>query len=157
MTDIISNLKKLGYALPAASAPAANYVPFVQVGELLHVSGQLPWTQDEKPVLITGVLGADLTVEQGQKAAELCAIGLLAQLSAAIDGDFSRLVRAVKLGGFVNSTAAFDQQPAVINGASNLMVAALGDQGRHARTAVSAPSLPFGIAVEIDGIFQIKP
>ncbi|EBA04461.1 hypothetical protein RB2150_08158 [Rhodobacterales bacterium HTCC2150] len=156
MTDITAKLKELGYTLPNAAAPAANYVPFVQVGDLLHVSGQIPWTQDAEPALYKGVLGAGTTIEQGQKAAELCAIGLLAQLSAAIDGDFSRLVQVVKLGGFVNSTPDFVDQPAVINGASNLMVAALGDKGRHARTAVSAASLPFGIAVEIDGIFQIK-
>lgn len=148
-----TRLADLGINLPDAPAPAANYVPFVQVGDLVHVSGQISQTADG---LITGKLGADMDVAEGAAAAQTCAIGLLAQVKAACDGDLDRLVRVVKLVGFVNSTAEFTDQPKVINGASDFMVAALGEAGRHARSAVSAASLPLGVAVEIEGIFQIK-
>lgn len=148
-----TRLADLGINLPDAPAPAANYVPFVQVGNLVHVSGQISQTSDG---LITGKLGADMEVAEGAAAAQTCAIGLLAQVKAACDGDLDRLVRVVKLVGFVNSTADFTDQPKVINGASDFMVAALGEAGRHARSAVSAASLPLGVAVEIEGIFQIK-
>lgn len=148
-----TKLAQMGVTLPAAPAPAANYVPFVVVGDLVHVSGQISANEDG---FITGKLGDDTTVEQGQEAARRCAIALLAQVKAACGGDLDRLVQVVKLGGFVNSTADFTDQPAVINGASNFMAEALGDAGKHARAAVSAASLPFGVAVEIDGIFQIK-
>ena len=104
---------------------------------------------------ITGKLGDDFTVEQGAAAAKTCAIGLLAQLKSACGGDLDRLVRVVKLGGFVNSTADFTDQPKVINGCSDFLVEALGDRGRHSRSAVSSPSLPLGVAVEIDGVFEI--
>ncbi len=152
-TQIETRLADMGITLPDAPAPAANYIPFVQVGDLVHVSGQISNGPDG---LITGKLGADLTVEDGAAAAQTCAISLLAQAKAACGGDLSRLVRLVKLVGFVNSTADFTQQPQVINGASDFMVAALGDAGRHARSAVSAASLPLGVAVEIEAIFQIK-
>ncbi|MEM8803168.1 MAG: RidA family protein [Pseudomonadota bacterium] len=145
------NLANLGLSLPDAPAPAANYVPFVQSGNTLYVSGQI--SQDSAG-LITGKLGADLEVEAGAEAAKRCALSLLAQVGAATGGDFSK-VRVVKLTGFVNSTADFTQQPAVINGASDLLVALLGDAGRHARSAVSAASLPLGVAVEIEGIFEL--
>lgn len=147
-----SRLAELGITLPVAPAPAANYVPFVVVGHLVHISGQISQTAEG---LIKGRLGADLDVAQGAAAAKSCAISLLAQLRAAVDGDFSRVVRAVKLTGFVNSTADFIDQPKVINGASDLLVAVMGDAGRHARSAVSAVSLPLGVAVEIEGIFEI--
>lgn len=150
---IESRLAELGVTLPDAPAPAANYVPFVVVGNLVHVSGQIsagPLGQ------IKGKLGADMGVEQGAEAAKACAISLLAQLKRACGGDLSRLVRVVKLVGFVNSTADFTDQPKVINGASDFLVAALGDAGRHARSAVSAASLPFGVAVEIEAIFEIR-
>ena len=146
-------LADMGVTLPKAPAPAANYVPYVVTGNVVHVSGQISQGPDG---FITGKLGADLTVEEGQAAARACAISLLAQVKAACGGDLDRLVRVVKLGGFVNSTPDFTDQPAVINGASDFMVAALGDAGRHARAAVSAGSLPFGVAVEIDGVFEIK-
>ncbi|GGE49793.1 RidA family protein [Actibacterium pelagium] len=153
MSAIQDRLEALGLTLPDAPAPAANYVPFVQVGPLLHVSGQI---SARDGALITGKLGADLDVEQGAEAAKCCALSLLAQARAACDGDLDRVQRLVKLVGFVNSTPEFDQQPAVINGASDLMVEVLGDAGRHARSAVSAASLPFGVAVEIEAIFQIR-
>ena len=153
MSAIETRLAELGVTLPDAPAPAANYVPFVVVGNLVHVSGQI--SQNEAG-LITGKLGADLDVAAGAEAAKRCAISLLAQVKAACGGDLSRLKRAVKLVGFVNSTADFTDQPKVINGASDFMVAALGDAGRHARSAVGVSALPFGVAVEVEGIFEIK-
>jgi len=152
-SPIEARLAELGVTLPDAPAPAANYVPFVKVANTVYVSGQVSMENGEFTV---GKLGDDFDVEAGAKAAKSCAVGLLAQLKAACDGDIDRLVRVVKLTGFVNSTADFGQQPAVINGASDFLVAALGDQGRHARSAVSAASLPFGVAVEIEGIFEIE-
>ena len=152
MHPIEKRLAEQGVTLPDAPAPAANYVPFVIVGNLVHISGQI--SQNEQG-LIKGRLGEDLSFEQGAEAAKRCAISLLSQLKKAIGGDWDRLDRAVKLVGFVNSTADFTDQPKVINGASDFMVAALGEAGRHARSAVSAASLPFGVAVEIEGIFEI--
>ena len=154
MTAIELRLAELGVTLPDAPTPAANYVPFVTVGTLVHVSGQI--SQDANG-LIRGRLGADLDVPAGAAAAQRCAISLLAQVRNACGGDFSRFVRAVKLTGFVNSTPDFTDQPKVINGASDFLVAVLGDAGRHARSAVSAASLPLGVAVEIEGIFEIRP
>lgn len=151
--SIEAKLSSLGVTLPEAPAPAANYVPFVQVGDLVHVSGQISAGPDG---FILGKLGDTMSVEDGAAAAKMCAISLLAQVKAACNGDIERLVRVVKLVGFVNSTADFTEQPKVINGASDFMAEALGDKGRHARSAVSAASLPFGVAVEIEGIFQIK-
>jgi len=151
--SIESKLADLGVTLPDAPAPAANYVPFVQVGDIVYVSGQISNGPDG---LITGKLGGNMSTEDGAAAAKTCAISLLAQVRAACGGDIERLVRVVKLTGFVNSTADFTDQPKVINGASDFLVAALGDAGRHSRSAVSAASLPLGVAVEIEGIFQIK-
>ena len=148
-----ANLAKIGVTLPDAPAPAANYVPYVVSGNMVYVSGQISM---DASGLITGKLGDDFSVEDGAAAAKVCAINLLAQVKAACDGDLDRLVRVVKLGGFVNSTSDFTDQPKVINGCSDFMVEALGDLGRHARSAVSCPSLPLGVAVEIDGVFQIK-
>jgi len=148
-----ARLAELGVTLPDAPAPAANYVPFVQVGDILYISGQISNGPDG---FITGKLGDDMSTEEGAKAAKSCAISLLAQVKAACGGDLSRLVRAIKLTGFVNSTADYTDQPKVINGASDFLVAAMGDSGRHSRSAVSAASLPLGVAVEIEGIFQIK-
>lgn len=153
MSHYETRLAELGVVLPDAPAPAANYVPSVIVGDTVYVSGQI--SQDADGFII-GKIGADLTVEQGAAAARTCAISLLAQLKAACDGDLSRLVRVVKLTGFVNSTPDFTDQPKVINGASDFLVEALGDAGKHARSAVSAGALPFNVAVEIEGIFQIK-
>jgi enamine deaminase RidA (YjgF/YER057c/UK114 family) len=150
--SIDAKLTELGLSLPNAPAPAANYVPFVQVGNLVHVSGQISNGPDG---LITGKLGADLDVAQGAAAAQTCALSLLAQAKAATDGDLTKIKRLVKLVGFVNSTPDFTDQPKVINGASDLMVAVMGDAGRHARSAVSAASLPLGVAVEIEAIFEV--
>ena len=149
-----ARLKELGLVLPEASAPAANYVPFVAAGGLLHVSGQI--SMDEQGRLITGKLGAELDTEAGAAAARRCAMMLLAQVRAAAGGDLDRLERVVKLTGFVNSTPDFAEQPQVINGASDFLVEALGEAGRHARSAVSAGALPFGVAVEIEGIFALS-
>jgi len=149
-----TRLAKMGVILPDAPAPAANYVPSVIVGDIVYVSGQISHDEDG---FITGKIGADLSVQQGAAAARSCAISLLAQLKAACGGDLSRLVRVVKLTGFVNSTPDFTDQPKVINGASDFLVEALGEAGKHARSAVSAGALPFNVAVEIEGIFQIKP
>ena len=151
---IEDRLKQMGLSLPVAPAPAANYVPFVVTGALVHVSGQISQGPDG---LIRGLLGDNMGVEDGAAAARACALSLLAQVRAACGDDLSRLVRAVKLVGFVNSTPDFTDQPKVINGASDLMVAVLGEAGRHARSAVSAVSLPFGVAVEIEGLFEIRP
>ena len=153
MADIDAKLAELGIVLPVAPAPAANYVPFVKVGNLVHVSGQI--SRNDAGLLV-GKLGLDLDVVAGAAAARTCAIALLAQAKAACGGDWSHLVRLVKLVGFVNSTADFTDQPRVINGASDLMVAVLGEAGRHARSAVSAVSLPLGVAVEIEAIFEVR-
>ena len=146
-------LADLGLSLPDAPAPQANYVPIVVVGSTVYVSGQVSMNADG---LITGKVGADLTAEDAAKAAQTCALALLAQAKKACGGDISRLKRVVKLTGFVNSTPEFGDQPTVVNGASDLLVALLGDAGRHARSAVSAGALPFNVAVEIEGIFEIE-
>ncbi|NOD63898.1 MULTISPECIES: RidA family protein [unclassified Ruegeria] len=150
--SIAAKLETLGVTLDEAPAPAANYVPFVRMGNIVYVSGQISKTDE----LITGKLGDDMDVEAGAAAARVCAINLLAQVKAACGGDIEKLVRVVKLTGFVNSTADFTQQPQVINGASDFLVEALGDAGRHSRSAVSAASLPLGVAVEIEGIFEVQ-
>jgi enamine deaminase RidA (YjgF/YER057c/UK114 family) len=150
---IDARLAELGIELPETRAPAANYVPFVRDGSTLYVSGQVPVGPDG---LITGKLGDSYSVEQGAAAARVCGLYLLAQVKAACGGDLDQLDQVLKLTGFVNSTLDFGEQPMVINGASDLMVEVLGDAGRHSRSAVSAASLPFGVAVEIEGIFRLK-
>lgn len=150
--SIAAKLDSLGVNLPDAPAPAANYVPFVRIGNIVYVSGQI--SKDDE--LITGRLGDDMDVEAGAAAAKVCAINLLAQVKAACGGDIDKLVRVIKLTGFVNSTPDFTAQPQVINGASDFLVEALGDAGRHSRSAVSAASLPLGVAVEIEGIFEVQ-
>lgn len=155
MTGAIdTRLKDLGIELPAAAPPAANYVPFVVSRGHVFVSGQVPLGSDGK-LHFQGKVGKKFSVEEGQEAAALCALNILAQVKAACDGDLDRVVRCVKLGGFVNCTKKFDQHPAVINGASDMMVAVLGEKGRHARFAVGASNLPFNVAVEIDAVFEI--
>lgn len=150
--SIEATLAEKGITLPAAPAPAANYVPFVQSGNLVFISGQISANESG---LITGKLGAGMDVAAGAEAARRCGLALIAQLKAAI-GDLDRVARVVKLTGFVNSTDDFTDQPKVINGCSDLMVEVFGDAGRHARAAVSAPSLPLGVAVEIEAIFEVK-
>lgn len=149
-----SRLQALNLELPQVAPPAANYVPYVVSGSHVYVAGQIPFLNGQKAHM--GRLGAGLTVEQGQDAARACALNILAQVRAAVNGDWSRVIRCVKLGVFVNSAPDFDQHPAVANGASDLMVAVLGDIGKHARAAVGVANLPFGVAVEIDAIFEIR-
>ena len=150
---IEARLAELGVTLPAAPAPAANYVPFVILGEMLHVSGQI---SNGPAGLIKGRLGDGMSVEEGAAAARACAMSLLAQVSAACGGDLDRLVRVVKLTGFVASAPDFADQPKVVNGASDFMVDVLGEAGRHARSAVGVAALPLGVAVELEGLFQIR-
>jgi enamine deaminase RidA (YjgF/YER057c/UK114 family) len=149
-----ARLNELGITLPKAAAPVANYVPYVVTGSLVFISGQGP--MGPNGIEFSGKLGRDLEVEDGRKAARLTALNVIAQLRQAVGGDLDRVKRCVKLLGFVNSTPEFNQQPAVINGASDVIVEIFGDAGRHARSAVSAPSLPVDIAVEVEAIFEIE-
>ncbi len=152
MSKIETTLTDMGITLPDAPAPAANYVPFVVTGNQVWVSGQISQGPDG---LMIGKLGDDIDVNTGAAAAQACAISLLAQLKNACDGDLDRLVRVIKLVGMVNCTPDFTDQPKVINGASDFLVAALGDKGRHARSAVGVASLPMGVMVEIEAVFEI--
>lgn len=148
-------LREMGLSLPEAAAPLAAYVPFVRAGEFLYVSGQISRAPDGS--VVRGVLGDDVEIEQGAEAARNCALALLAQAGAACGGDWDRLLRVVKLTGFVASAPSFFDQPKVINGASELMVAVLGaDRGSHARSAVGVAALPLGAAVEVEGIFLLR-
>ena len=149
---IEQRLQEMGLVLPAPQLPAANYVPFRICGNQLFVAGQVSITAEER---IVGKLGGGLSVDQGYAAARLCGLNVLAQLGAAL-GDEADRARAVKLGGFVNATPEFTEPPAVVNGASDLLVQALGDdRGKHARFAVAVASLPAGAAVEVDAVFEI--
>ena len=150
-THIDRTLEELGLVLPEAAAPVAAYVPVVEVGNVVHLSGQLPFKDGR---LVTGRLGGGVSLEEGQEAAKLCGLMIVAQLKKHL-GDLSRVKRIVKLGVFVNSHGDFTDQPKVANGASELMVALFGDAGRHARSAVGVPVLPLGAAVEIDAIVEI--
>lgn len=147
-----AHLAELGITLPDAQAPAANYVPFVISGNQLFVSGQVP--KDEDGLKHVGRLGDTISIEEGKAAARLCALNLIAQAKAAV-GDLDRVTRVVRLTGFVNSAPEFGDQPQVINGASDLMVEVFGERGRHARAAVGVAALPFGVAVEVDAVFEI--
>jgi enamine deaminase RidA (YjgF/YER057c/UK114 family) len=151
---IEERLAELKIALPQAAAPLANYVPAVRSGDLLFISGQICQWNGERRFM--GKLGGDISLEQGQEAARLCALNILAQAKGALGGDLDRILRCVRLGAFVNCTADFAQQPQVANGASNLMVEVLGDAGRHARAAVGVNALPGGVAVEIDAVFEVR-
>jgi len=150
---IDKRLQELGIELPEAATPAANYVPWVVTGNLVFVAGQITFWNGE--LKHKGRIGDDLSVEDGQAAARICALNIIAQVKNACGGDLDRVVRCVKLGGFVTSTPDFIDQPKVINGASDLLVDVFGDKGRHARFAVAAPSLPLGVSVEVDAIFEI--
>jgi enamine deaminase RidA (YjgF/YER057c/UK114 family) len=152
MTGFAAKIAELGLILPPAPNPSANYLPYVQTGNLLFISGQVSQTAGG---VITGRLGADMDLAAGILAAQASALAILAQLHAALAGDLERMQRLVKLTGFVTATPEFTQIPQVINGASDLMVAVFGQRGRHARTAVAAPILPRGAAVEIDAIFEV--
>lgn len=156
MTDSLAHrVQQLGLSLPTPSQPIANYVNHVVSQNQLFISGQIP-LQDGKPAFI-GRLGESISDEEGANAAELAALGLLAQLSDAVGDDLSKLVRIIRLGVFIASAPDFQRQGAVANGASNLLVNALGEKGRHVRTAVGVSSLPGGVAVEIDAIFELHP
>jgi len=154
MTTLIKQrLESAGLTIPPAPKPAGSYVPFVRIDSMLFVSGQLCFRDNE---LITGRLGDDLSVEEGNVAARYCALNLLAIVQSACDGNLGRVEQVVRLGGFVCCTGDFFDHPKVINGASDLMLYLFGERGRHARTAVSCPTLPLGAAVEIDGIFRVN-
>ncbi|WP_417418619.1 RidA family protein [Hoeflea sp.] len=154
MTDTIeSRLATSNIVLPEAAAPAANYLPYVITGNLLFISGQLP--MENGAIAVKGLLGRDVDVAAGQRAAELCAINILAQTKAALGGDLERIVRLVKLSGYVASEPNFTDQHLVINGASNLIANLLGERGKHARAAVGMACLPLNAAVEIDAVIEI--
>lgn len=155
MTSAVEErLRALGIELSAAPAPAANYVPYQVAGDLLIVSGQLPMR--DGAVAIKGKLGADVSLEHGQAAARLCMVNVFAQVKAACGGDLDRIAQCLRLGGFVNCTPEFTDQPKVINGASDLAVDVLGEAGKHARAAVGASSLPLGAAVEVEAMFRLR-
>ncbi len=152
--QIEKRLSELGITLPKPVAPVATYVPYVTCGSLVFVSGQVPFGPDG--LQYQGRVGDDFSIEDGQAAARLCAINIVAQMNAACSGDLDRVTRCVKLGGFVNGSPDFDQHPAVINGASDTICEIFGDKGKHARFAVGAGGLPFNVAVEVDAIFEIS-
>ncbi|QBX38061.1 RidA family protein [Brevundimonas sp. S30B] len=151
--SIHTRIEQLGIVLPEPAQAVANYVPWVRAGELIHISGQL---SNDASGGIKGTVGVDVTPEEAHQAARLCGINLLAQIKAALDGDFDRVRRIVKLGGFVQAGPEFSAIPAVINGCSDLMVEVFGDAGRHARSAVGVYRLPLGFAVEVDAIVEVK-
>jgi enamine deaminase RidA (YjgF/YER057c/UK114 family) len=151
---IDTRLAELGIEIATPAAPQANYVPYVISGNLVYVSGQVPVVDGE--VKFKGKVGDDVDVATAAQAARACALNIIAQVKAACDGDLDRVTRCVRLGGFINATAEFTEQPQVINGASDLLVDVFGDAGRHARFAVGAGSLPLGVAVEIDAVFEIS-
>jgi enamine deaminase RidA (YjgF/YER057c/UK114 family) len=155
MTDTVdARLKALGLSLPAAPNPVANYVPYLAVGDLLFISGQISKAADG--TVAAGTVGADVSIEAGQAAAKLCALNILAQAKAAL-GSLDRVKQVVKLTGFVNSAPGFGDHPKVVNGASDLMVEVLGDKGRHTRAAVGVSGLPLNSAVEVDAILLVEP
>lgn len=153
MANVQDQLKRLGIELPRPSVPSANYVPFRKIGNLLFISGQVP-SKDGKDLFV-GRLGAEISLEEGQAAARICAINLLAQVNMALDGNLERVRSVVRLGGFVNATADFGDHPKVINGASDLMVAVFGNAGKHVRVAVGSSSLPRNVPVEVEGMFEV--
>jgi enamine deaminase RidA (YjgF/YER057c/UK114 family) len=150
---IEAKLAELGITLPQPAAPVANYIGYNIVGNLVIVSGQIPFVDGK--IAVTGKLGAGVSIEDGQRAARACFVNLLAQVKAATGGDLDRVKRVVRLGGFVACTPDFTQQPQVINGASDLAVAVFGEKGKHARAAVGCPSLPGDAAVEVEGMFEL--
>jgi enamine deaminase RidA (YjgF/YER057c/UK114 family) len=152
--SVAERLSSLGIDLPQPSKPLAAYVGFVRHGDLVFVSGQLPLV--EGMVTMSGLLGRNVTIEQGAEAARVCAINLLAQVNAACNGDLDRVVRCVRLGGFVACVPEFTDHPKVVNGASNLMAEVFGENGSHARAAVGVPSLPLNACVEVDGVFAVR-
>lgn len=156
MGVVDDNLAREGVALPTPAAPVANYVPAVLTGSLLVVSGQICVSDGKIDPAHRGKLGEDVSIENGQAAARLCGVNLLAQAKAALGGDLDRVVRVVRLGGFINSLPDFNALPQVMNGASDLMVQAFGDAGRHARTTVGVAQLPMDCAVEVEAMFEVR-
>jgi enamine deaminase RidA (YjgF/YER057c/UK114 family) len=152
--QVAQRLKDLNLSLPQVAPPAANYVPYILTKNSLAIAGQIPFLNGQKDHI--GRLGQSMTLEQGQAAAQACALNILAQVHSALNGDWDRLQQTIRLGVFVNSTPDFDQHPHIANGASDLMVAVLGEKGKHTRAAVGVANLPFGVAVEIDALFEIK-
>jgi enamine deaminase RidA (YjgF/YER057c/UK114 family) len=152
--DTNKRLKELAIELPVPALAAASYVPFLRADEFLFIAGQVPILNGE--VRYIGRLGEGLSLEEGVAAARLCGINILAQVSAALNGELNRVVGCVRLGGFVNATGAFTDHPKVVNGASDLMIEVFGEKGRHARAAVGVASLPRGVAVEVDAIFRVQ-
>ena len=152
--NVEENLKKYGIKLESPSTPAANYITYTIVGNLVFISGQLPFKNGSLP--ITGIVGETVSVEDGIKMAELCALNLLSQLKQACSNDLNRVTKVVKLGGFVASSKNFGDQPKIINGASDIMVKVFGEKGKHSRFAVGVSSLPKNVPVEVEGIFEIK-
>ena len=150
--DIEARLKALGLVLPEVPSPVADYVSFLHLNRQLHISGQLPFENGQ--IAVAGTLGDGLGVAEGQTAARLCALNILAQAKAAL-GDLDRIVQCLRLSGYVNATLGFSDHPKVINGASELMVKVLGPKGRHTRIAVGCSSLPLGAAVEVDALFAV--
>ena len=153
-SKVEQRLRAIGVTIPDAPSPAANYLPFTRTGNLVFVSGQVPFVDGKLEV--TGTVGENASVEDAQGQAKICAINLLAQLKVACDGDLDRVVRVVKLGAFVASADNFFNQPIVVNAASDLMFEAFGEAGRHARFAVGTNALPLNCLVEIDGVFEIS-
>jgi enamine deaminase RidA (YjgF/YER057c/UK114 family) len=151
--DVEARLAKLGLALPAAPAPAANYVPFTIAKGLVFVAGQAP-VRDGK-YAFTGRVGAEVTVEDAQAAARLCGLNILAQVKAAVGGDWSRVARCVRICGYISSAPGFYEQPKVLDGCSDLMVQALGEAGKHARSALGVAALRGNVPVAVDAIFEL--
>jgi enamine deaminase RidA (YjgF/YER057c/UK114 family) len=150
---ISGRLRELGIEFPDASGPRANYAPFVQTGNLLFIAGQIcQWNGERRYI---GKLGREISLQQGREAARLCGLNIIAHLRTAVDDELDRVARCVRLGGFVNSDPDFLEQPQVINGCSDVIVEVFGDKGRHARAAVGVAVLPFNVAVEVDGIFEL--
>jgi enamine deaminase RidA (YjgF/YER057c/UK114 family) len=150
---IAARLKELGIALPSAAAPQGDYVPWVKSGNLLFISGQI--TMGTAGLEYVGTVGREINLESAKAAARLAAINVVAQTSAALDGDLDRVTRVVKVTGFVNAMPRFTQHPEVVNGASELFAEIFGEAGRHARAAVGASSLPRNVAVEVEAIFEV--
>ncbi len=155
MGQIDDRLNELNIVLPQPAAPVANYVGYVITGNLVFISGQVTFGPDGN-LMYQGIVGDSISIEEAQKAARLCGINILSQLKSACDGDLDRVVRCVKLGGFVNAVPGFENHPMVINGTSDLMVEVFGDKGKHARFAMGAGSLPVNVSVEVDAVFEIS-
>ncbi len=153
-SQIEKRMHEIGIVLPAIAPPVANYIPFVRTGKLVFISGQI--TLENGVPQFLGKLGREYTIEDGQRGARVCALNVVAQLKAACGGNLDKVKRCVRIGGFINSTPDFVDQPKVMNGASNLLVEIFGEDGKHARTAVGVNTLPWGVAVEVEALFELR-